>query len=54
MCWYIRVTLHFTECVQFLVDFLEVSVHQILWAKKIYPKGIFKQTQKFGSLVYVS
>ncbi len=44
----------FKECIQFVVDFLEVSVHQILWTRNLYPKEIFRQTQMFNVLVYVS
>jgi hypothetical protein len=43
-----------TECIRFVVDFLEVSVHQILWTRNLYPKEIFRQTQMFNVLVYVS
>ncbi|KZS03545.1 MAD2-like protein [Daphnia magna] len=42
------------ECIGLLVDFLEVSLHQILWACKLYPSEIFRQTQKFNTLVYKS
>nr|CAH0110901.1 unnamed protein product [Daphnia galeata] len=42
------------ECIKFVVDFLEVSLHQILWARKLYPNEIFKQTQMFNTLTYKS
>lgn len=36
------------------MDILQVSLHQILRAKKLYPTGIFTEAQKFNTLVYVS
>ena len=42
------------ECIDLVVDCLNVSVHQILYAKKLYPVEIFRPHQKFHITVYVS
>lgn len=36
------------EVTDILLDFLECSVHMILYTREIYPLGIFEQRMKYG------
>jgi mitotic spindle assembly checkpoint protein MAD2B len=38
--------------VEALSEFLEVCVHQILWARKLYPEVLFQQRSKYGTSVW--
>lgn len=38
--------------VDVLCEFFEVAVHQILYVRKLYPKGAFKKSSKYQCIVY--
>lgn len=44
----------FSECADFIVEILRVSIHQILWARKLYPRAIFKMHKQFSVSVQVA
>lgn len=47
-------TLHvLAECADFLIEILRISVHQILWARKLYPRAIFRLHKQFSISVQV-
>lgn len=37
-----------------LIELLEISIHCILYARKIYPEGIFELKKKYNVPVHVS
>jgi len=43
---------HCEECLDILVDNLEIAVHQILYARKLYPTQAFQIAQKLNVAVY--
>ena len=43
----------YADCVNLVIELLEVSIHQLLWARNLYPKEVFRQFQKFNVLVHV-
>lgn len=40
------------ECLDIFLDNLEIAVHQILYARKLYPTQAFQKTQKLNVVVY--
>lgn len=44
----------FVEITDILCDFLEVSIHNILYTRKLYPEAIFTPRKKYGVTVYQS
>ena len=57
--WHVLVFIKFwfrylEECLDIFIDNLEIAVHQILYARKLYPVQVFQKTQKYNVVVYVS
>ncbi|KAE9540916.1 hypothetical protein AGLY_004161 [Aphis glycines] len=44
----------FSDSVSVLLELLEVSIHCILYARKVYPEGIFELKKKYSVPVHVS
>ncbi|VVC25502.1 HORMA domain [Cinara cedri] len=44
----------FSDSASVLIELLEVSIHCILYARKIYPEGIFELKKKYNVPVHVS
>ncbi|KAK9896840.1 DNA-binding protein [Cystobasidium minutum MCA 4210] len=47
-------TLSFNETVQFVVEFLEVAFHTILYIRQVYPSYIFMRVKKYDTPVWKS
>ncbi|KRT79793.1 hypothetical protein AMK59_8001, partial [Oryctes borbonicus] len=47
-------TLKITETADIACEFFEVTIHNILYIRKLYPHQIFKKTKKYGVIVYQS
>jgi len=41
------------DSVSVLIELIEVSIHCILYARKIYPEGIFELKKKYNVPVHV-